>query len=79
MNPFDELNELVENMFTYTPKTEEQLIATDVDDIIEWATEISSEWNGDESGSQEDRAHQADEIMQKANELIELIEGMKEL
>lgn len=39
---------------------------------------ISGDWNGDESGIEEDRAHCADEISHLANELIEALEGMQE-
>jgi hypothetical protein len=59
--------------------TDEQLYASGIEDVIIWADEIAGEWNGDESGSQEDRAHQAIEIIEKAKQLKELIEGMEEL
>ncbi len=48
-------------------------------DIIEWAEEIAGEWNGDEPGSQEDRANQALEIIEKVTELKELINDMENL
>lgn len=51
----------------------------DLKGIRNWAEEIAGEWNGDESGSQEDRAMQAREIIEKVDELIELINGMEEL
>jgi hypothetical protein len=47
--------------------------------IIQDAIQVSSEWNGDEAGSQEDRAHAADEIAEKAEELRKLIEELEEL
>ncbi len=76
---FQDLTDEVNAAFIYTPRTGEQIQMSQVDDIIEWANVISGEWNGDESGSEEDRAHQADEITQKCNELKELILGMSEL
>ena len=47
--------------------------------IIQDAIKVSGEWNGDEPGSLEDRAHCADEIVKKAEELRELIESLEEL
>ena len=47
--------------------------------IKKWAEEIAGEWNGDEPGRQEDRAHQATDILEKVAELEELIEGMDNL
>ena len=35
--------------------------------------EISSAWNGDKAGLQEDRAYAADEIIGKINEIKELL------
>lgn len=37
------------------------------------AEEISGNWNGDESGYQEDQAHIAEEIIEKVDELLKLI------
>lgn len=51
----------------------------DLKGIKKWAEEISGEWNGDESGWQEDRAHQANEIIVKVDELVELLKGMEDL
>lgn len=79
MNSFDELNKIIETSFKYTPMTDEDYQISVIKDVVEWADEIAGQWDGDNDGSEEDRAIQADEIMQKANELIELIEGMKEL
>lgn len=66
-------------MFDQTIMTDEKFIALNIDDIVEWANQITGEWNGDEPGTQEDRAHQADEIIEKALELRELILGMEQL
>lgn len=78
-NPFDELTEMIDKAFIYTPMTGEQFQISNIKDTIEWAEAISGEWNGDESGSQEDRAHCADEIIEKLNEVCELILEMGEL
>jgi len=43
------------------------------------AEKISGEWNGDESGREEDRAHCADEIANAVYDLQELISEMEEL
>jgi hypothetical protein len=51
----------------------------DLKGIKKWAEEIAGEWNGDEAGSQEERAGQANEIIEKVDELIELIGGMENL
>jgi len=76
---FDDLNERIEKAFTYIPMTDEQYQISCVNDIIEWAAPIQSLWNGDDPGTPEDRAAQAADIIDKCNELKELIAGMEEL
>lgn len=76
---FDDLNEKANKMFTYKPMTDEEYQISCVNDIAEWAFKIASEWNGKEPGSAEDRAHQADDILAKCQELKELIAGLGEL
>lgn len=78
-NPFEELTEMINKSFTYSPMTGEQFQISCVKDVIEWAVAIQAEWNGDESGSQEDRAHCADEIIEKLHEVCNLILEMGEL
>ena len=39
--------------------------------------EIAGNWNGDESGYMEDQAHIALDIIEKVDELIELINELK--
>jgi hypothetical protein len=51
----------------------------DLKGIKSWAENISGSWNGDESGISEDRAGQANEIIEKVDELVELLQGMEEL
>ena len=51
----------------------------DLKGIRKWAEDISGEWNGDNPGRKEDRAHQANEIIEKVDELLELINGMENL
>lgn len=50
-----------------------------LEQIKKWAEDISGSWNGDNSGSAEDRAHQANEILEKIAELETLIEEMDNL
>lgn len=76
---FDDLMTEIEKGFTYTPMTDEQMQSSYVNDIAEWADSISSEWNGKNPGSQEDRAHCANDIITKCNELKELLEEMGNL
>lgn len=76
---FDDLNEMAENMFTYKPMTDEDYQISCVNDIEKWAFDISAEWNGKNPGSQEDRARQADDIIEKCQELKELIQAMSDL
>lgn len=76
---FDDLNEMIQKAWTYVPKSEAQMQCSYVDDIIEWADTIQSLWDGDNPGALEDRAAQAAEIIEKANEIKELIAGMDEL
>jgi len=51
----------------------------DLKQIRRWAENIAGQWNGDNPGSQEERSHQATDIMEKVDELIELINGMENL
>ncbi len=51
----------------------------DLKRVVEEATKVSGEWNGDESGIEEDRAHCADNIIETAKSLIEHLEEMEEL
>lgn len=47
--------------------------------VIQWATDIRGNWNGDDAGRQEDQAHQAGDIIEKALELQQLIKEMSVL
>jgi len=44
--------------------------------IKKWAESISGQWNGKEPGIQEDRAHQANDILEKVKELEQLINDL---
>lgn len=80
MNPFADLNDIIAKGLAGQPKlSDEKYYNMTIDDIVEWAEEVSGQWNGDESGRQEDQAHQANDIIEKCNELKELISGMEEL
>jgi len=50
-----------------------------LEQIKKWAEEIAGEWNGDESGRGEDRAHQANDILEAVKNLEELISEMDNL
>lgn len=69
MSGFDDFNML----------SEERYFSHQLDDLIAWAESIAAEWDGDNPGSKEDRAHQAGDIIEKAQELQEFIKGMGEL
>lgn len=47
--------------------------------IINWSQDVQGSWNGDESGRQEQEAHSASEIEDKARELLELIQDHQNL
>lgn len=47
--------------------------------IREWAEDVEGQWNGDESGIQEDRAMLARDIKEKVDELQELLDKMDTL
>lgn len=76
---FDDMTAESAAAFLYSPLTGEQVQMSNIDDIIEWAEAVQGEWNGDEAGSQEDRAHCASEIITKLLEAKELIVGMSDL
>ena len=48
-----------------------------IKEIMIWAEEISGQWDGDNSGIEEDRANLAEEITDKTEELHELIQMME--
>ena len=48
-----------------------------IKEIMKWAYDIQGEWNGDESGIEEDRANLAEEITDKTEELHDLIQTME--
>lgn len=47
-------------------------------EIKKYAEEIAGEWNGDESGIQEDKAHIAGEIIEKIDELNQLLAELED-
>ena len=47
--------------------------------IVEWAESISGEWNGDESGIQEDRANISQEITETCAVLADQILAMEDI
>lgn len=47
-----------------------------LDKLAETLEEIAGQWNGDESGSQEDMAHAANDAIEKIQELKELLEEL---
>ena len=51
----------------------------DLKGIKKWAENISGYWNGDDSGRAEDRAGQANDIIEAVDNLVELLQGMEEL
>lgn len=51
----------------------------ELDTLQKWAEEIAGQWNGDESGIQEDKAHIAEDIVDSVKNLKELLEEMGEL
>ena len=59
--------------------SDEHYFISTLKEMEDWAGGITGEWDGDFPGSQEDRAHCADEIIAKIDELKELIEEMREL
>jgi hypothetical protein len=80
---FSDLTEEINKAFTYTPLTEERIQISYVNDISEWAEGVACEWHPGlfrpEDNRAEDRAHCAQEIMDKCNELKELIAEMENL
>ena len=48
-----------------------------IKEIMKWAYDIQGEWNGDESGIEEDRANLAEEITDMTEELHDLIQTME--
>ena len=59
--------------------TDEQYFNETLDEMKDWAFGIAAEWNGDDSGIQEDRATQAEHICRIIDNLQEEIKEMEEL
>jgi hypothetical protein len=80
-NFFSDLNDEISETWAKAsqPSSDEQYFIHTLDDIEEYASDITGHWNGKESGSQEDRAHCADDIITKVQELKELLSELEEL
>lgn len=48
-------------------------------EIIKYVDEIAGQWNGKESGNQEDRAHIANEISNMLEDVIELLDELEQI
>jgi len=51
-------------------------LSLDLQRIKKDAEEIAGQWNGDEAGEQEDKAHFANEVIETIDSLLELLEEM---
>lgn len=49
-----------------------------VQNLIDWAEDISGQWNGDKSGDLEQAANCANEIIEKCNDIQQLIDEMEQ-
>jgi hypothetical protein len=49
-----------------------------IDELIIWADDMAAQWNGDESGLQEDNAHLAREIINHLEFVTDLIKELEE-
>ena len=52
---------------------------TQLKQMKEHFEEIAGQWNGDEAGSQEDKAHEANDITEMLDSLIKKIEDFENL
>jgi hypothetical protein len=64
------------HIFAYLANMEEREAIILVNAVSIFASGVQGEWNGDEAGIQEDRAHTAVEIQYKCGELLELLNGL---
>lgn len=46
--------------------------------VLTMAETVMGEWNGDESGRQEDRAHAAQELLEPLNKVLDIIIALEE-
>lgn len=53
-------------------------ILSAIDHLVVDMEEMAGEWNGDESGLKEDRAHLANDIIEASNNLKKLLEELAE-
>lgn len=49
------------------------MIKEELEKLIQECKEIAGNWNGDNPGYEEDQAHIAEEIIEKSQELLQLI------
>lgn len=59
--------------------TDEQYFGETLDEMKDWAFGIAAEWNGDDSGIEEERAIQAEHICRVIDQLQKEIKEMEEL
>jgi hypothetical protein len=78
---FADLNKLISTPLGtgYQRMSDLELSAVDLDNIIDLADKVAGEWNGDNAGRLEDRARVATDIMEKAQELKNLITELEAL
>lgn len=78
---FADLNKMISTPLgaTYHKQTEAEYYVSEIDDAIEWANGIAGEWNGKLPGRLEDRAMRAQELIEKAQELQDLIKELENM
>ena len=59
--------------------SDEKYFNETLDEMANWAESIAGEWDGDWPGVEEDRAHQAQDILEGIAKLKELITEMGEM
>lgn len=78
---FADLNKMISTPLgaTYHKQTEIEYYIDELNDLISYVDDIASEWNGDQPGRLEDRAVIATDVMEKAQELKNLLKQLEEL
>jgi len=56
-----------------------RIIKSPLENLKEDMMEIGGQWNGDEAGTQEDRAHIAAEVLTHVKDIEKLLEEMEEV
>lgn len=85
MNPFDELQKTIDAGLAakYHKMTDEEFHASNIDELIEYASDIQGQWHDSlrarDNDPAQERSYVAGDIVEKCNEIKELLTYLGEI